>query len=145
MRFFAAWIFFAPSGIIVTLILSRTFKLAFALVLTAWLGGCANLAYYTQAVGGQMELLNRAQPISRIIADPNADPSLKRTLAKVVALRAFASRELQLPDNQSYTRYADLKRPFVVWNVFAAPEFSTEPKKMVLRRRGLRQLSRLFL
>lgn len=112
-----------------TLSLSRTFKLAFALVLTAWLGGCANLAYYTQAVGGQMELLRRAQPISTITEDPNADPSLKRTLAKVVALRAFASRELQLPDNQSYTRYADLKRPFVVWNVFVAPEFSTEPKK----------------
>ena len=109
--------------------LSRPFKLAFALVLTTWLGGCANLAYYTQAVGGQMELLHRAQPISAIIDDPNADPSLKRALAKVVQLRAFASRELQLPDNLSYTRYADLKRPFVVWNVFAAAEFSTEPKK----------------
>ena len=111
------------------LILSRTNKLAFALALTVWLGGCANFAYYAQAVGGQMELLNRAQPISRIIDDPNADPGLKRRLAKVVQLRAFASRELHLPDNQSYTRYADLKRPFVVWNVFAAPEFSTEPKK----------------
>ena len=44
-----------------TLILSRTNKLACALVLTAWLGGCANLAYYAQAVDGQMELLNRAQ------------------------------------------------------------------------------------
>jgi len=113
----------------VTPTLSRPFKLAFALVLTTGLGGCANLAYYTQAVGGQMELLHRAQPISAIIGDPNADPSLKRALAEVVQLRAFASRELQLPDNRSYTRYADLKRPFVVWNVFAAPEFSTEPKK----------------
>ncbi len=35
--------------------------------------------------------------------------------------RATSSR---LPDNGSYTRYADLGRPYVVWNVFAAPELS---------------------
>ena len=111
------------------LFLSRTLTLAVVVGFTAGFSGCANLAYYTQAVGGQMELLRRAQPISTITEDPNADPSLKRTLAKVVELRVFASRELQLPDNQSYISYADLKRPFVVWNVFAAAEFSTEPKQ----------------
>ena len=29
--------------------------------------------------------------------------------------------ELHLPDNASYRRYADLKRPAAVWNVVAAP------------------------
>jgi len=38
-------------------------------------------------------------------------------------------RELHLPDNGSYRRYADLQRPYVVWNVFAAEEFSTQPKQ----------------
>ncbi len=110
-------------------LLSNPWSVVFALALVASLSGCANLAYYSQAVSGQMELLHRAQPISEIISDPEADLSLKRALAKVVELRAFASRELQLPDNRSYTSYADLKRPFVVWNVFAAGEFSTEAKK----------------
>jgi predicted aminopeptidase len=32
-----------------------------------------------------------------------------------------------LPDNASYKQYADLGRQYVVWNVFAAPEFSLEP------------------
>jgi predicted aminopeptidase len=32
-----------------------------------------------------------------------------------------------LPDNRSYRSYADLGRPYVVWNVVAAPEFSIEP------------------
>jgi predicted aminopeptidase len=30
--------------------------------------------------------------------------------------------------NGHYLRYADLHRPFVVWDVYAAPEFSLEPK-----------------
>ncbi len=43
--------------------------------------------------------------------------------------RAFASRELGLPDNRSYTTYADVGRPFVVWNVVATPEFSVVPRQ----------------
>ena len=57
------------------------------------------------------------------------DPALKERLARAQAIRAFASRELALPDNGSYTRYADLGRPFVVWNVFAAPELSLTPRQ----------------
>ena len=43
--------------------------------------------------------------------------------------RAFAISELALPDNESYRSYADLERPFVVWNVFATEEFSVEPRR----------------
>jgi predicted aminopeptidase len=35
---------------------------------------------------------------------------------------------LGLPGNKSYRTYADLERDYVVWNVFAAPEFSLAPK-----------------
>ncbi len=76
-----------------------------------------------------MGIMRLAQPISTIIADPNADQRLKRILARVVLLREFSIRELKLPNNQSYTSYADLKRPYVVWNVYATPELSTELKK----------------
>ena len=93
------------------------------------LGGCANLGYYAQAVGGQMDLLRRTQPVSALIDDPAVNQNLKRALTKAVQLRAFASHDLQLPQNQSFTRYADLDRPYVVWNVFAAEEFSTIPKQ----------------
>ena len=93
------------------------------------LGVCANLGYYAQAVGGQMDLMRRAEPVSAVLEDPQANQHLKNALTKAVQLRAFASHELQLPDNQSFTRYADLHRPYVVWNVFAAEEFSTTPKQ----------------
>lgn len=100
------------------------------------IGGCANLGYYWQSVSGQLEVWRRERPVAEVLADPVAAQSLKDKLARVLEIRAFASRELGLPDNQSYRRYADLGRPFVVWNVFAAPEFSVEPLRWCLAFAG---------
>lgn len=97
--------------------------------LCALLGGCASLDYYAQAVGGHLDVLRRARPIGEIAADPAADQGLKQRLAVVSRLREFASRELKLPDNGSYASYADLERPYVVWNVFATPELSVRPRE----------------
>jgi predicted aminopeptidase len=100
-----------------------------ALALTLLLGGCATVDYYLQAVNGQMDVLRRAQPIEHVLADPTAKDSLKQQLVEVRRIREFASKELGLPDNGTFRRYADLQRPFVLWNVFAAAEFSTQPKE----------------
>jgi len=109
--------------------LRRSLKCIAAPLLALCLGGCANLGYYVQAVSGQMDILRRSQPIATIAADPGTDPALKQKLEQVVKLRAFASRELGLPDNRSYASYADLQRPYVLWNVVATPELSTKPKE----------------
>jgi predicted aminopeptidase len=69
-----------------------------------------------------------ARPINDVIDDPACDAGLKKQLEEVRAIRDFASHELGLPDNDSYRSYADLQRPFVAWNVFAAPEFSLRPE-----------------
>lgn len=98
-------------------------------LLSGLLGGCAEFAYYAQAVGGQAALLQAARPIPEVLADPALDPGLRTRLTQAQAIRDFASRELALPDNGSYQRYADLGRPYVVWNVFAAPEFSLDLEK----------------
>jgi len=87
------------------------------------------VGYYVQAIGGQMELMRKARPIPEVIADAATSAELKHKLERVVQIRNFASQSLGLPDNDSYRRYADLQRPFVVWNVFAAPELSVEPKE----------------
>jgi predicted aminopeptidase len=109
--------------------ISRTLSFIVAICIAFWLYGCTNLPYYAQAVDGQMEILRKAQPISTIVANPNTDKALKNTLSKVILLRKFASRILKLPDNESYMSYADLKRPYVVWNVYATPEFSVKLKE----------------
>lgn len=98
-------------------------------VLTVLLASCSNVGYYVQAIGGHLELMRATQPISDVMQDPAGDPALAKKLAEVQTMREFASRELGLPDNNSYRSYADVKRPYVVWNVFAAPEFSLEPKR----------------
>ncbi|MEM7405790.1 MAG: aminopeptidase [Pseudomonadota bacterium] len=93
--------------------------------------GCATLEYYAQAVSGHFELMQAARPIEEMLAFPQRgelDPRTREQLREALALRDFSVGELGLPDNPSYRNYADLKRPFVVWNVVAAPEFSLRPK-----------------
>lgn len=105
----------------------RARRLLLLAVLLPLLGGCATLRYYSQAVRGQMDLLRRATPIEQELRSASVPAAIKDKLRSVVRMREFASRELALPDNGSYKRYADLGRPYALWNVFAAPEFSVEP------------------
>ena len=91
------------------------------------LSGCSSLSYYTQLASGQLALLRAREPVSDIIADPQRDPQLRDRLLKSQQARAFASQHLHLPDNQSYRLFADIHRPYVVWNVFATGEFSLDP------------------
>jgi len=81
-----------------------------------------------QAIRGHTELMNRRRPVAEVIADHDSSDELRRKLVLVQAARDFAVSELMLPDNESYRSYADLERDFVVWNVFAAPEFALEAK-----------------
>ena len=93
--------------------------------------GCSavdSLDFYWQGAAGQMELVQRARPISEVI-EQSGDAALNARLARVRDIRAFASRDLALPDNGSYTKYTDLGRPFVLWNVFAAPALSLTPRQ----------------
>jgi predicted aminopeptidase len=101
--------------------------LALALPALAQIAGCATLGYYAHLADGQMDLLAKREPISHVLADPARDAELRRRLALVLDARRFAIGTLALPDNGSYTMYADIGRPYVVWNVFATPEFSLEP------------------
>ena len=71
----------------------------------------------------------KREPIAEVIEKPDTPPALRSQLQAVTSIRNFASRELKLPDNGSYRTYADVRRPYVVWNVVAAPEFSVEPKE----------------
>lgn len=74
-------------------------------------------------------MLSRREPIEGVLARADADRGLKAQLERALDARRFAVRELHLPDNGSYLQYADLGRPYALWNVFAAPEFSLAPKE----------------
>ena len=109
----------------------RLRALAVAPAVALALAGCSavdTLDFYWQGAAGQWDLVSRARPIPDVIGDAPDAPLAKR-LERIRAIRAFASRELGLPDNGSYTKYTDLGRPFVLWNVFAAPPLSLESRK----------------
>ncbi|MHB8622042.1 MAG: aminopeptidase [Sulfuricaulis sp.] len=104
-------------------------RLCVILLLLAALSGCASPLYYAQAIQGEFEILAKRRPIEQVLTDSGTPPDTKHQLELVLRLRDFASQALQLPDNRSFRTYADLERPYVVWNVFAAPELSLKPKQ----------------
>lgn len=97
-----------------------------ALGLAALLAGCEAVGYYAQSIGGHLGVMAQSSPLDEAIASARYanDARLAQRLALAGSIRDFASRELALPDNGSYRRYANLHRPYVVWSVFATPELS---------------------
>jgi predicted aminopeptidase len=91
--------------------------------------GCESMRYYASAIEGHFSVMRAARPVDSWLADPGTSPELRARLQTARRVRAFAARELGLPDNGSYNSYADLGRRFVVWNVYAAPAFSVEAKR----------------
>ena len=113
-----------PSGVAS----GRLKTLLAAALVAAGLAGCADLGYYWQSVSGHLHMLNAARPVNDWLADAHTSAALKTRLALSQRIRAFAVSELELPDNPSYRRYADLQRSAVVWNVVAAPALSLKLK-----------------
>jgi predicted aminopeptidase len=93
------------------------------------IAGCANLGYYWQSATGHLRIMGAARTVDDWLSDKEAPAQLKARLALSQRIRKFATSELKLPDNPSYSRYADLRRQAVVWNVVAAPHYSLELKK----------------
>ncbi|MFO1217701.1 MAG: aminopeptidase [Burkholderiaceae bacterium] len=99
---------------------------AAAVAAVCLLVGCGSLGYYAQSVGGHLGVMRAARPVADWIDDAGTPAELRERLALSQRMREFAVRELHLPDNASYRRYADLKRSAVVWNVVATPELSLQ-------------------
>jgi len=103
-------------------------RLVLAVLVLLLCAGCESISYYGQAIGGHLRLMAAARPIDSWLEDPSTPTELKVRLETAQRIRQFASRELHLPENGSYHSYADLKRRYAVYNVFAAPKFSVDPK-----------------
>jgi predicted aminopeptidase len=104
-----------------------TFGVPIALAI-GLLSACASIDFYWQAAKGHSELLSKAKPIEQWLAATESSPALRIRLEAAQQMRRFAVQNLALPDNASYTRYADLGRPALLWNVVAAHALSLKPK-----------------
>ncbi len=104
-------------------------RCAAALCLATLLAGCSNLPYYFQSVRGQLDIWSRLNDIETVIQKPGTPEVLREKLRTVLSVREFASSDLALPRNASYRSYANVERRYVIWNVFAAPEFAIQPQQ----------------
>ena len=108
----------------ISMIVSGISRLVMVIVIFQ-LSGC----YYLQAARGQMEILQKREPIDEVVAADGTSAELIERLSVVTEARQFSIDVLGLPDNDSYRGYADLERDYVVWNIVAVPEFSLTPKR----------------
>lgn len=87
---------------------------------------CETVSYYTQAARGQASIMLGREDIEQLLAEEELDTELRRKFELVLEIRDFAASELGLPVEDNYKTYVNVQRDHVVWNVFAAPEFSIE-------------------
>ena len=92
-------------------------------------GGCTTIGYYAQAVGGQFALARSSRPVGSLLADPQTPGDLRDRLALAGEIVAFARSEMGLDGGGSFRTYAALDRPYVVWNLFAAPPLSLQGRR----------------
>jgi predicted aminopeptidase len=92
------------------------------------LSGCSSASFYSQAIQGQLDILSKKRPLADLIDSDETPAELSRRLTLILEIRRFAESELDLPVGKNYLEYVDLGRSQAVYCVFAAPEFSLEPK-----------------
>ncbi|GJM13864.1 MAG: aminopeptidase [Pseudohongiella sp.] len=106
---------------------SNGMKAALLVLLSAAMVSCETVSYYSQAARGQLTIVFGREDIQRLIEQPDLPAALNEKFQTVMDIRRFAEQELGLPVGGNYSTYVDLEREHVVWNVFAAPEFSVDP------------------
>jgi predicted aminopeptidase len=70
-----------------------------------------------------MALMNQRKPIDKVLADPAADPEVKRKLKLVGQALEFGEQSLGMTKNKNYRTYVDIHRPYVTWIVQASPPY----------------------
>lgn len=106
---------------------SNALKAGLLIVLSVALISCETVGYYSQAARGQLAIVMGREDIRQLLQQQNLPAELAVKFEKVLAIREFAAQQLGLPIGEHYTTYVDVKREHVLWNVFAAPEFSLDP------------------
>lgn len=91
------------------------------------LSGC-QAGYYWHLVQGHGALMADRKPVAEVLADESRPEPERQRLEQARAILTFAEDELNLPVGDSYRDYVALERDWVVWNLFAAPEFAMEPR-----------------
>ena len=100
--------------------LPRLLRLSALLLCTVCLSGCG-LGYLLHVAGGQVSILARQRPVADVLEDEPLTPQERQKIHLILEVRAFAINQLGLYDSNSYTTFVRLDRPYVSYNLTAAP------------------------
>ncbi len=90
--------------------------------------GCLYTRYVAQAGYGQFDLLGRAKPLDKVIADPDTPTRVAMLLAEIPAIKLYG-RRYGLKIRRNYEHYVRLDRPAAVWFTAAADPVAFKPRK----------------
>lgn len=76
--------------------------------------------------------MSQRKPIVEVLKDKKLSEKRKKQIRQVQSIRRFATEQLKLPKNNSYTSFVELKRKAITWNIVATPKYSVAPIKKCL-------------
>ncbi len=100
--------------------------LVFVLGIFLFLEGCS-LPYLAHVSRGQLQILNRRQKIEDTIQKGEISAEQKKKLELILEVRKYAIENLKLKGSQSYTKYVDLKRDSVAYNLVVCSKDRLDP------------------
>ena len=90
------------------------------------LSGCG-IGYLWHVTVGQASILLHERPVEEALHDPNLTPQEQHKLRLILAARSFAITQLGMHASGSYTTFVQLNRPYVSYNLSAAPPDALQP------------------
>jgi len=106
--------------------LPRLVRLSALILCTVCLSGCG-LGYLWHVAVGQVAILARQHPVEDVLQDEHRTPQERQKIRLILDVRAFAINQLGLHDSHSYTTFVHLDRPYVSYNLSAAPPDALTP------------------
>lgn len=98
------------------------YKILALLVASFSLAGC-QMTYYLNSAYNQAKLLNKKEPIAKILKRKDLNPDTRRKLELALEARAFAADELGLARTRNYASFVQLDQDSVSYVVQAAPAY----------------------
>jgi len=90
------------------------------------LSGCG-IGYLCHVAVGQAAVLARQRPVEEALHDARLTSQEQQKLRRILEVRTFAITQLGLYDSKSYTTFVQLDRPYVSYNLSAAPADALTP------------------
>src|SRR5262245_18892770 len=90
------------------------------------LSGCG-LGYLWHVAVGQVSILARQQQVDDVLQDAHLTSQERQKIDLILDARVFAIDQLGLHDSSSYSTFVHLNRPYVSYNLSAAPPVALTP------------------